>query len=80
MSATVASESISRIANGSKLYRGFIVDTFMKFKYQIYHRNAPTRHLKNTERVNRLAAIIFFLTWIKAMQDVHLQFDENSSK
>ena len=67
MSAMVASESISKIANGSKLCRGFIVETFMKFKYQIYHRKAPTRHLKSTERVNRFALICFFFTWINAM-------------
>jgi hypothetical protein len=67
MSAIVASELISKIANGSKLYRGFIVETFMKFKYQIYHMKAPTRHLKKTERVNRLALICFFLTCINAM-------------
>lgn len=80
MSLTVASDGRSRIANGSKLWRGFIVDTFKKFRYQIYQRKAPTRHRKKIARVNRLAEIYFFFTFTRATQFVHLQFDLNSSR
>ena len=80
MSLTVASDGRSRIANGSKLCSGFIVDTFRKFRYQIYQRKAPTRQRKKMARENRLAESYFFLTWMRARQFVHLQLLRNSSR